>query len=167
MTKTTKLYISDKLELRYSAEGWPEMPTHNSMLHDYGAQTKMYNAALAKAKEDSILVDDLRIKMVVMKDAKRDSFVDYPGEMEVIQDCRFGCKHDGYNCENTPSCGIYRIARMKPVNSATDDLKLKEFPTSGLGLKARILDAFAAKYALDDRDATEVLNDVIDELGIK
>ena len=107
-----------------------------------------YYKALAEAKKEAIHFDDeYAIKRMLLHlvdytpdahvdeiwmdakwprhgDPKPDSFIEIEGEIEVIQDCRFGCKHDGYNCENTPSCGLYRIARLKPAKTDGPSIKV-------------------------------------------
>lgn len=129
---TTKLWISDKLELRHSPTGWPKsedfVDTSDNVTGHY--RDDDYLAALAKAKEESIAVDGGTIPgslMHVLMTAEPDSFIDFDGEAEVIHQWKHtGVGGDGsWRSDSEDFCwrmsraGKYtrKIARLKPAGT--------------------------------------------------
>lgn len=189
---TTKLWISDKLELM-----WNEWPNRD----DFDSSTEYrYLNELAKAKAESIPVDggDIPGSLThALMTAEPDSFIDYAGDVEVIDQW----KHTGvggtgeWRTDTENACWTManggmdtrKVARLKPVNSArgfsegaefsSDSTKVFPVSTGQLiennGLKARILEAFNRKISMGeahweiDRVMKQSLAEVLDELNIK
>ena len=77
-----KLWISDKLELRWNE--WPEMPkayvtSDDETLDPLKMEIERYNESIAKAKAESILADGIHVPY-----PKADSFIDFVGSIEVV-----------------------------------------------------------------------------------
>lgn len=115
----TKLWISPALELRHSVNGWPEKPDYKIPPTDTGALQAAadhyfdeWEKALAKAKEESILVDDV---LHIRQQWKADTFIDYDGVFEIITQYRTtpnGRWFDYYS-EGIGACETRQVARLK------------------------------------------------------
>lgn len=136
MTKTTKLWISPALELRWNE--WPEKPNYKIPPTDTGALQAAadhyydeWEKALAKAKAESILVYadtyspwhiiDEQFKGLAPREP--DSFIDFDGSVEVV-DQWFSV--DGWKDCNLPEepnellkqgKKLRQVAHLKPVQS--------------------------------------------------
>lgn len=180
MTKTTKLWISPELELMHAINGWPEQPEFNGdyFVH-YGTQ-KRYEAALAKAKAESILVEQSDNTPITMFKGvlEPDEFIDFEGEVEVVCQWKWldgwrDCDITEYQNRQTNMNKTRQVARLKPVDDTMTDAEMNDALEAlkdqcPAGTKYRILEAFKYKCSgLGPKMQHDLLAQVLDDLKIK
>ena len=181
-----KLWISDKLELR-----WNEWPREINPNAPEWAQEE-FEQLLAKAKKESVCIprvefvnaitDRIDIKTgeaieYIESNYNPDTFVDLPISITIDRDqvkcCRLDClaSMQGGKCKAEI---IVKVARLKPVEKPEpDSIFTREdvremLDAANIGLKERILEIFRRRYAnTDTLDSYQVLSEVLDEMNIK
>lgn len=120
-----KLYISPALELRHAINGWPEQPEFNGdFFVRYGTQ-KRYEAALAKAKAESILVEQSDNTPITMFKGvlEPDEFIEFEGSVEVVE--QVNCNGHWHDISRvTMPHEMYptrQVARLKSVDKSQLD----------------------------------------------
>lgn len=110
------------MELRHAINGWPEQPEFNGdyFVH-YGTQ-KRYEAALAKAKAESILVEQSDNTPITMFKGvlEPDEFIDFEGEVEVIDQYKLldgSWRDKPHNLMLGGGWERRQVARLNPVQS--------------------------------------------------
>lgn len=192
MSKTTKLWINPFLELRHAINGWPEVPPVMASIYADTFAMKKYEKDLAKAKEDSILVEMGNYSGDIFdKELNPDSFIEYEGSVEVVYSVMFPCQgwepctEDFYLKAKNDGCEVRQVARLKSVEKhEPDSIFTREdvrsmIEEANVGLKDRILsgiqDQWIKDYGALDHTTSDIngyfvagfVGKVLDEMGVK
>lgn len=124
MTKTTKLWISPALELRYAINGWPEVPPVKASIYADTFAMQQYEKKLAKAKVESILVEQSDNTPTMFKGVlEPDEFIEFEGSVEVVE--QVNCNGHWHDISRvTMPHEMYptrQVARLKSVDKSQLD----------------------------------------------